>query len=118
MAGAWYMSTWKISSVWDTFSKLMSLLGGGLGCLMVLALLTKRGNTFGVWVGTITGTAFLWCIELCHWPISFFIYGTLATAVATATGYIASVLTGGSRKNLDGLTLWTLKSGERQDAKT
>jgi SSS family transporter len=107
--GALWMSTWKISSIWDTFSKVMSLMGGGLGCVMVLGLLTRRSNTFGVWVGTLVGTIMLWSIELFHWPISFFIYGTIATVVASVTGYLASVLTGGSRKDLTGLTLWTLK---------
>jgi Na+/proline symporter len=108
-AGAWYMSTWKITSIWDTVSKVVMLMGGGVGCVMVLALLTKRTNTFGVWVGIITGTAAMWTIELMKWPISFFIYGTIALAVSCVTAYIASLLTGGPKRDLTGLTLWTLK---------
>jgi len=107
-AGAWYLSTWKVSSLWDTVSKVVTLMGGGVGCVMVLALLTKRTNTFGVWVGIITGTAAMWTIELMQWPISFFIYGTIALAVSCVTGYIASIATGGPKKDLTGLTLWTL----------
>jgi SSS family transporter len=107
-AGAWYLSTWKVSSLWDTVSKVVTLMGGGGGCVMVLALLTKRANTFGVWVGIITGTVAMWTIELMKWPISFFIYGTIALAVSCVTGYIASIATGGSKKDLTGLTLWTL----------
>lgn len=108
--GAWFMSTWNISSIWDTFSKVMSLIGGGLGCVMVLGLLTRRTNTIGVWAGTLVGTVVLWCIEIYFKQyVSFFIYGTIATAVACVVGYVVSLLTGGSPKNLEGLTLWTLR---------
>ena len=114
-AGAWYMSTWKITSIWDTVSKVVTLMGGGMGCVMVLALMTKRANTFGVWIGILTGTAAMWTVEWMKLPISFFAYGIIALSVSCVTGYLASVATGGSTHDLTGLTLWTLPKRADRD---
>jgi hypothetical protein len=39
--------------------------------------------------------------------ISFFTYGTIAMAVCIGVGYFVSLATGGTPKDLTGLTLWT-----------
>jgi Na+/proline symporter len=117
---AYYLSEVATGSLWDVFSETMALIGGGFGCVMVLALLSKRASTAGAWVGAIFGTILLLAIKVLEgqqmtwfghtfeFRLSFFIFGTLSMLAGTVVGWLFSLIVP-SRKNLDGLTLWTLK---------
>lgn len=95
------------ASLWDLFSKLMALVGGGFGGVTVLGVLTKRGSTAGAWIGAVVGTVVLIYLEVFT-KTSFFVYGTIALAVSTGVGYVFSLIFPGPQRNLDGLTVWTL----------
>jgi SSS family transporter len=95
------------SSLWDLFSKLMALVGGGFGGVIVLGVLTRRANTLGAWVGTVIGTVTLVYLEVFT-RTSFFVYGTIALAVSFGVGYVVSLLFPGRPRDLAGLTVWTL----------
>tara|TARA_A100001011_G_scaffold119245_1_gene125830 strand:+ start:6607 stop:9051 length:2445 start_codon:yes stop_codon:yes gene_type:complete len=45
------MSTWNIDSLWTEFTKYIGLFGGGLGGLFLLAIFTRRSNSYGVIIG-------------------------------------------------------------------
>jgi SSS family transporter len=95
-------------SLWDLFAKMMALAGGGFGGVIVLGLLTKRASTAGAWTGTLTGTVVLVYLEVFT-QTSFFTYGTVALAISVASGYVVSLLFPGKPRNLEGLTIWTLR---------
>jgi SSS family transporter len=101
------LATFKSSSLWDSFMKLMSLISGGLGGVIVLGLLTRRASTVGVWTGGIIGSLVPIYLEVFT-RASFFMYGTIAFAVACAAGYGVSLFFPGERRDLTGLTVWTL----------
>lgn len=105
---ALYMAALNIRSLWDMFIKATQLILGGLGGVMLLGMLTRRANTFGMWAGIVTGTAAMWLLSRTS-RISFFTYGTIAMGVCVAVGYLVSIATGGTRKDLTGLTLWTAR---------
>jgi SSS family solute:Na+ symporter len=102
-----FLASFKSSSLWDLFSKLMALVGGGFGGVIVLGLLTKRASTAGAWIGSLVGTGVLIYLEVFT-RISFFIYGTVALAVSVGVGYLASRVFPDRPRNLEGLTIWTL----------
>jgi SSS family transporter len=95
-------------SLWDLFAKLMALAGGGFGGVIVLGLLTKRASTAGAWAGTLIGTAVLIYLEVFT-QTSFFTYGTVALVISVASGYAVSLVFPDKPRNLEGLTVWTLK---------
>jgi SSS family transporter len=114
---ALYMASFDLPSLWDTFSEVMGLIGGGFGGVIVLALLTKRANTPGVLIGTVLGTLMLISLKtrVFGYDVSFFIYGSLSMAVTITTGYLFSLIIPSKPKDLSGLTLWTIRkkpSGE------
>ncbi len=117
---AMYMASFDLPSLWDAFSRLMGLIGGGFGGVIVLALLTKRANTAGAIVGTIFGTIMMVALEtqLFGFRISFFMYGTLSMTICIVTGYLFSLITPTKPKDLTGLTLWTIRKQDKQALET
>ncbi|MFW6062383.1 MAG: sodium:solute symporter, partial [Planctomycetota bacterium] len=110
-----YLASMEVRSLWETFSELTGLLGGGFGGIIVLALLTRRANSFGAIVGAILGTLAMWTVKAKFFGyVSFFMYGTFALAISVSTGYLLSLLTNPliRRKDLTDLTVWTLRRGE------
>lgn len=93
-------------SLWDTFTIIMGLIGGGFGGVMVLGMMTRRANTIGTWIGVLAGTGAVAAVKF-YTPVSFFIYGAIGMAVCIIVGYLASLATGGETKDLTGLTIWT-----------
>lgn len=113
---ALYMASLNLTSLWDAFSKLMGLIGGGFGGVIVLALLTKRANTAGALIGTIFGTLMMISLEtrVFGFGVSFFMYGTLSMAICIITGYFFSLITPTKPKDLTGLTLWTIPKKRKE----
>jgi Na+/proline symporter len=104
---ALYMASFKnLGSLWDMFSVLLGVIGGGLGGVGVLALCTTRANTWGTLAGAVVTAT---CIVLIkqYTPVHFFIYGTISMAIGGTTGYLFSLMLPGDNKDLTGLTLWT-----------
>jgi len=105
---ALYMASFEnLGSLWDMFSILLGVIGGGLGGVGVLALCTTRANTWGTLAGALVTAV---CIVLIkqHTPVHFFIYGTISMAIGSVTGYLFSLLIPCDKdKDLTGLTLWT-----------
>jgi SSS family transporter len=104
---ALYMASFEnLGSLWDMFSILLGVIGGGLGGVGVLALCTTRANTWGTLAGAVVTAV---CIVLIkqYTPVHFFIYGTISMAIGGTTGYLFSLVLPGDDKDLTGLTLWT-----------
>jgi SSS family transporter len=104
---ALYMASFKnLGSLWDMFSILLGVIGGGLGGVGVLALCTTRANTRGTLAGALVTAVSIVLIQR-YTPVHFFIYGTLSMAIGSVTGYLFSLLFPDEKKDLTGLTLWT-----------
>jgi solute:Na+ symporter, SSS family len=111
MALALAMNTWDIDSLWDQFNRFMGLFGAGLAGLFVLAIFTRRTSGYGALLGLL-GSA---CVQYqlrelnCIHGILFNVTGMGSCFVI---GYVASLVLR-NRKDIDGLTIYTLK--ERED---
>ena len=108
MAFALAMATWDIKSLWEQFAKYIGLFGGGLGGLFVLAIFTRRTNWRGAMVGLVGSAGlqfFLKTNETVH-GVLFAATGMLSCFVI---GYLASLVLPGDERDLEGLTVYTLK---------
>ncbi len=105
---ALFMATFQIGSLWDVFSKLTALIGGGFPGVFALGLLTRRGNAIGAFVGVIASIMVTLVIEKFT-PLHFFIYGFIAIMTTFGVGYITSLLFPRKAVSLNGLTFLTLK---------
>lgn len=99
----------NLGSLWDTFSIIMALVGGGFGAVYALGLLTTRANEKGVVIGALLNTVLLIWLKL-YTEIHFFIYGTICLVTGFVLGYLLSlILPDRQPRDLTGLTLWTLR---------
>ena len=106
----WMASFENLGSLWDMFSIILGLIGGGLGGVGALALLTTRANQAGTLLGAVVTAVFILWIRF-YTDIHFFIYGTLSLFCGFISGYLFSLLFPAKPiKELDGLTLWTGKT--------
>jgi len=102
-------------SLWDTFSVIMMWIGSGFGGIGALALLTTRAHSRGVLAGAIVNTLFFIWLRL-YTKVHFFACGTICMATGFAFGYLFSlILPAGPPKNLEGLTLWTLRKSDGRE---
>ncbi len=113
-AMALYFATGRgLGNAWDLFSKIMALIGGGFGGVIVLAMLTKRASTAATLIGVAVGTLTTVMLEVkaFNYAFIFFVYGTLSTAVSVTVGYLMSFIFP-NKKDLTGLTVWTKRSSK------
>ncbi len=99
-----------ITSLFDTFIKVVGLFMGILGGLFMLGVLTRRANAVGAMTGAAAGTGMMGWLFLAT-SVSGYLYITIGIATCLTVGYLASFLSE-SNKDLTGLTLFTLDSGK------
>ena len=105
-AMAVYMGTLQVTSMFEVWNKIAALLGGGFVGIYILGIFTTRANALGAWCGgaaSILTTIFIDRLGDIHWIH----YGPLAVLACVAVGFVVSLLTGGNRKDLTGLTFHT-----------
>ena len=113
---ALYMASFEnLGSLWDMFSILLGVIGGGLGGVGVLALCTTRASTYGTLAGAVVTAVSMILIQR-YTPVHFFIYGTISMAIGGSSGYLFSLLLPERQpKDLTGLTLWTQRRSADAD---
>jgi len=109
-AMALVMATIEIRSLFDHFNMIMGMICGGLAGVFMLAIFTRRANTAGALIGALVGMIVPLAVK--HYTeVNFYLYAPLGVGSAFAAGYLASLVLPGGKRNLAGLTVYTL-SGE------
>lgn len=93
-----------VRSLWDRFSELIGLLGGGLAGLFILGIFTRRANAPGALIG-LAASALVQYLVKAHTGLIFFLYASTGLLSCVVVGYLASLLFPVHRKALPGLTL-------------
>lgn len=98
-----------IKSLFDAFIKIVGLFMGVLGGLFILGAATTKANATGA-----IGGAFLGAIAMfCLWnftAVNGYIYTASGIAVCVGAGYAISLISGSQENDLQGLTIYTLKT--------
>ena len=108
MGFALAMATWDIKSLWEEFSKYIGLFGGGLGGLFILAIFTRRANWQGAMIGLLASAALQFFLKTNN-AVHGVLFAATGMISCFAIGYLASLVVPGEKKDLKGLTLYTLK---------
>jgi SSS family transporter len=109
---ALWMATANIRSIFESWSRLAALLGGGFVGIYLLGIFTTRANGVGAFAGAIASviwTIFAERLTGMHWNL----LGPSATLACVIVGYLVSLSTGGSTKDLAGLTVFTARAEPR-----
>jgi SSS family transporter len=108
-AVAVWMGQMETTSMFATWNRIIGLLGGGFVGIYMLGLFTTRTNSAGAIAGGLASIVVMLFIDRwggLHWLA----YMPVATTTCLVIGYVVSLVTGGSRKDLAGLTAFTTRA--------
>jgi len=97
----------SLLSVWDLALMITGMILAPITGCFVLGIFTKRANSFGIWVGTAASISANYYAKF-YMNLNALAYLTVGVFTCILVGYFASFLAPKSKKNLDGLTLYTL----------
>lgn len=100
------MATLEIKSLYDTWTQLVALLGGGFAGVYALGMLTRRANDTGALVGAVVSVIVTVLVK-AYTPLHFMLYGAVSVMTCVSVGYLASLLLPGRIGDLKGLTVYT-----------
>jgi SSS family solute:Na+ symporter len=98
-----------IRSLMDTYFVVIGMFMGALGGLFVLGVVTRRANGVGAMVGLVVGVTIM---VLC-WKFNLangYLYCTIGIVSCVVVGYVVSLMFPGVKRDLTGLTLFTMQS--------
>jgi len=101
----------NIMSLWLTFAKVLGLVGGGLAGVFALGIFTRRATPTGAITGFLVGSSVTLAAWLCT-PMHGYLYAPVGVITCFLIGYVASILTPGEPKALDGLTIYSMQKAE------
>ena len=102
------LATADIKSLLDQFFAFIGLFGGSLGGLFVLGMFTKRATGRGAVVGAIIGASVLYLVQ-SFTDTHLYLYGFVGVASCFISGYLFSLLPGGHKPDIAGLTIFTIR---------
>jgi solute:Na+ symporter, SSS family len=105
---ACYMAMSSFRSVFETWNKLIALLGGGFVGVFTLGMFTTRANAGGAIFGAVFSVLFTLFIREFT-PLHWTLYAPAAIGSCVIVGYLASFLFPPTSKNLEGLTVYTAR---------
>lgn len=103
------LATADIKSLLDQFFAFIGLFGGSLGGLFLLGLFTTRTSGAAAVIGAIVGAVVLYLVQM-YTQTHVYLYAFVGVTSCFISGYLASWLVGKNCKDIDGLTIFALKS--------
>lgn len=100
-----------IRTIWDQFMALLGLFGGAMCGLFCLGIFTTRATGAGALIGAVASACCLSAIQ-AHTKVSFLLYATIGIAICFAVGYVASLLMPRGRKDIEGLTIYSIHKND------
>ena len=101
-----YLLNSSLPSMWEGFTRIMSLVGGGFGAVFALGMFTRRCNEYGAIAAIITATSVNLYLQNASFYIHYSGLGIITMLTAMISGYGFSFIFPGEKKELKGLTVW------------
>ncbi len=102
------LAGFDISSLFFFFQTMLGLVSSGLVGIFILGIFTRRSTSSGVLTGALVSLAVLvWVTQFT--AINFYLYAVIGIGTAVMVGYLASLVLGRPRTDIEGLTWRTLK---------
>ncbi len=98
----------EVPSLLDYMLELLALLGGSLAGIFYLGMFTTRTGKRGVIAGFVASLGVLYFCKF-HTGMSFFLFGAMGVVSCVVVGHIASFVHPAEIRDLEGLTIHTLK---------
>ena len=110
------LALWLLSmpmpTLWETFTRIMALFGGGFIGVFALGMFTRRTHELGAIIGVFISAFVAFYIQYLPWVLH---YGGLSVIIVSScmvSGYLFSLIIPWKRKVLRGLTVWDMITDE------
>ena len=103
------LASWDVKSLLFLFQKLLGLTGSGLVGMFILGIFTRRANATGALTGAAASFLILLYIYL-YTDVNFYMYAIVGILSTVVIGYVVSLLTPDSKKDITGLSWQSLES--------
>ena len=102
-----YMAVVESTSMWDQYTKVIGLFGGGLAGLFALGIFTRRAHSGGALIGLMASAFVLYEVRASE-AVHFFLYTAIGMGTCFFVGLASSLVLPGAEKSVEGLTIHTL----------
>jgi SSS family transporter len=106
-AVAVWLAKMPMRSLMETWTTIFSLCGAGFVGVYTLGIFSRRANGAGAIIGAIASVVVTFFVA-GYTPLHWTLYTPLAVVTCLVVGYVASLLIPSARRNLNGLTVFTL----------
>ena len=97
----------KLTSIWDLYMVILGMLLGAIAGIFTLGIFTRRTNSAGALVGAVASLAATYYVKN-YTHVHFFMYPVVGITTCMAFGYLSSLVLPGKKRDLKGLTVYTL----------
>ncbi len=101
------LATWEIKSLWDMFTMIVGLFGGPLAGVFMLGIFTRRATSAGALIGGLAGALAVFLVQSLT-QVHFFLWAACGILTCLLVGYLVSLISPATNRDLKGLTLYTL----------
>jgi len=107
-AVALVMAGTDIRTIYLIFLEIIGLLGGTLSGLFLLGIFSRRASGRGTLVGALASAALVFTVRAIQ-PLNVYAYAPIGLAACVTIGWLSSLPAPAAPKDLEGLTIHTLK---------
>lgn len=112
IAAALFLADFKSPSIWDLANRLITFITSATLGIFALGLFSRKANEIGVIAGIIAGMASTYYLKN-YTAMSYWFYPLTGSIVTYSVGIAVSLVTGGNKKSINGLTLYTLNKARK-----
>lgn len=102
------MAATDIRSIYSTFLEILGLLGGTLTGLFLLGIFSRRAHGSGALFGAVASAVIVFTVRSIQ-PLNVYAYAPIGLTACVAIGWLTSAVFAGAPRNLEGLTVHTLR---------
>jgi len=115
------LAMWLLSrpmpTLWESFQRIMSIVGGGFIGVYALGMFTRRTHELGAILGVIASFLFAYFVQYLPFDIHYIGLGSLNAFSCICVGYLSSLIIPWRRKPLRALTVWDQITNEEAEAR-
>jgi Na+/proline symporter len=112
----WIMSR-PMPTLWESFIRIMAMVGGGFVGVYALGMFTRRTHELGAILGVVTSFFVARFVQYLPFDIHYNGLGIFTVGSCIIVGYVSSLIIPWKRKPLRGLTVWDQISNEEAEAR-
>jgi SSS family transporter len=104
------VALWLVSmdmpTLWESFVRIMSYVGGGFGAVFILGMFTRRTHEYGAIFGVVAGYGMAMYLNSSSFNVHYSALGLIITMFSVVGGYVFSLIVPCKAKPLTGLTIF------------